>query len=77
VHHDSIPANRRTHHDRRNDHSRNQPRQEHEMSITLNKTTRRNWTIMLAGLYASMFRRDPQPSTLTRWVDLEEEISNV
>ena len=47
------------------------------MSQALKTLTRKNWTIMLAGLYAAMFRRDPQPSTLTRWVDLEEEISNV
>jgi len=38
---------------------------------------RRVYTIMLAGLYAQLFRRFPTPATLTRWADLEEEISNV
>lgn len=35
------------------------------------------WSIALAALYAGLFRKNPLPSTLTRWVDLEEEISNV
>lgn len=39
-------------------------------------TNRRVWSIMLAGLYAELFRRNPEPSTLTRWVDLEEDVSN-
>jgi len=38
---------------------------------------RRNYTIMLAGLYAQLFRRFPTPATLTRWADLEEEVSNL
>jgi hypothetical protein len=35
------------------------------------------WTIMLAGLYAELFRRFPTPAHLTRWVDLEEELSEI
>jgi hypothetical protein len=38
---------------------------------------RRNWTIMLSGLYAQLFRRFPTPSHLTRWADLEEELMNL
>ena len=38
---------------------------------------RRNYTIMLAGLYAQLFRRFPTPATLTRWADLEEEVVNL
>lgn len=38
---------------------------------------RRNYTIMLAGLYAQLFRRFPTHHTLTRWADLEEELSNL
>jgi len=38
---------------------------------------RANYTIMLAGLYAELFRRFPTPATLTRWADLEEEISDL
>ena len=41
---------------------------------TLPKHDTKTWTIMLAGLYAQLFRRFPAPATLTRWADLEEEL---
>lgn len=39
--------------------------------------TRSNWSIMLAGLYADLFKRHPTHATLTRWCDLAEEIQEV
>jgi hypothetical protein len=41
------------------------------------RVTRSNVSIMLAGLYADLFRKDPKPSTLTRWCDLAEEIREI
>ena len=38
------------------------------------RVTRKSWAVMLAGLYAELFRRFPTPATLTRWADLEEEV---
>lgn len=47
------------------------------MSHTMKKPTRKNWAIMLSGLYANLFRKHPHHATLTRWVDLEEEIDSL
>ena len=44
---------------------------------TLPKHDTKTWTIMLAGLYAGLFRKHPHHTTLTRWVDLEEELMNL
>lgn len=41
------------------------------------RITRNNYTIMLAGLYAKLFKRNPEPAILTRWVDLQEEIQEI
>jgi len=43
----------------------------------MQKPTRKNWAIMLSGLYAGLFRKHPHHNTLTRWVDLEEELMNL
>lgn len=38
------------------------------------RITRRNWTIMAAGLWAGIFQRTQTHTALTRWVDLQDEI---
>jgi len=41
------------------------------------RVSRNTWTIMAAGLWARVFKHTQEPSALTRWADLEEEIEGI
>lgn len=41
------------------------------------RVTRKTWTIMLAGLCATLFQKTNHHAHLTQWVDLQEEIQEI
>jgi len=46
-------------------------------TLEVNRINRNTWTIMSAALWAGIFRKTQEPTALTRWADLEEEIEGI